>query len=104
MVNLITLIDKAAKVCGSQRALAVKMGLSEGTLSSMKKGRTITPETAIELAHIAGESVHSAVFLAVMLKTKGTRREEVLKPILEKALAVSWQDCFVFSKNQTLPE
>lgn len=104
MLNLITLIDKASRVCGSQRALAVKMGVSEGTLSSMKKGRTITPETAIELAHIAGESIHSAMFAAVMLKTKGTRREKVLKPIIEKAANASWQESFIFSKNQTLPD
>ena len=86
MQELKTLIDKAAKVCGSDKALAEKLGVHPPTLSAMRKDRTITPETAAELADIAGENVKLAVYQAMIERAKGTRREGVLREILGKSL------------------
>lgn len=97
MQELKTLIDKAAKVCGSDKALAEKLGVHPPTLSAMRKGRTITPETAAELADIAGESVKMAVYQAMIERNKGTRREGVLREILGKSLLAGVAAMSLFS-------
>jgi hypothetical protein len=61
------------------------MGIHSQTLSAMKKNRTITPETAAELAAIAGENPREAAISAIIERAQGTRRGEVLKAILGKA-------------------
>lgn len=87
MESTITLIDKAALVCGGQNALAEKLGFSKGTMSDMKHGRkAISPATAAELADIAGEDIDAAIKLAVFESVKGTRRESKIREILGKAL------------------
>jgi transcriptional regulator with XRE-family HTH domain len=85
MQEVKTLIDKASKVCGSDKQLAERMGIHSQTLSAMKKNRTITPETAAELASIAGENPRDAAIAAIIERAKGSRRGEVLKAILGKA-------------------
>jgi transcriptional regulator with XRE-family HTH domain len=97
MQEIKTLIDKAAKICGSDKALADKLGIHPPTLSAMRKGRTITPETAAELADIAGESVKAAVYQAMLERSKGTRREGVLKEILGKSLLAGVAGMLLFS-------
>lgn len=50
-----TLIDNAAAICGSNKALAQRIGITEPALSSVKAGRRyLTPEQSIGLAHILG--------------------------------------------------
>ncbi|MDO8717556.1 MAG: helix-turn-helix domain-containing protein [Polaromonas sp.] len=85
MQELKTLIDKASKVCGSDKQLAERMGVHQQTISNLKKDRTITPETAAELAAIAGENPREAAIAAIIERAKGSRRGEVLKAILGKA-------------------
>lgn len=97
MQEIKTLIDKASKVCGSDKALADKLGIHPPTLSAMRKGRTITPETAAELAEIAGESVKAAIYQAMLERAQGTRREEVLKAILGKSLLAGVAAMSLFS-------
>ena len=98
MLNIITLIDKAAEVCGGQNALAKRLGFSKGTLSDMRHGRkAISPATAAELADIAGEDARQAVIDAVIEGARGTRREGVLREILGKALAAGVAGALVFS-------
>lgn len=88
MEYTLTLIDKAAEMCGGQNALAKKLGFSSGTLSDMKHGRkAVSPATAAELADIAGIDVDYAIKLAVLESVKGTRREAKLREILGKGLA-----------------
>lgn len=88
MQELKTLIDKASEKCGSDTALAKRMGVDQPSISQMRAGkRTVTPETAAELADIAGEDPREAMVLAVLVRSKGTRREGVLREILGKALA-----------------
>lgn len=94
-----TLIDKAAKVCGSDAALAKRMGVKPTVISMLRHGRTITPETAAELADIAGEDARDAAIQAVLERSKGTRREGVLREILGKALAAGVAGMLVFSYN-----
>jgi len=63
----------------------------------MRKGRTITPETAAELADIAGENVKLAVYQAMIERSKGTRREGALREILGKSLLAGVVGMLLFS-------
>lgn len=110
MQDLKTLIDKASKVCGNDAALAKRMGIAPQTISNLRTSRTITPETAAELAGIAGEDAIDAVITAMLDRAKGTRREGVLREILGKALAAGVAGMLVFfyssdsnaTSNQTM--
>lgn len=83
-----TLIDKASEICGGDAALARRMGISRALISLMRSGdRKITPETAAELADIAGDDAREAAIAAIIEGAKGTRREGVLREILGKAPA-----------------
>ena len=98
MLLAITLLDKASKVCGSDSELARQMGLHRVDISQMRSGkRTITPETAAELADIAGEDAREAAISAILERAKGTRREGVLREVLGKALAAGVAGVLVFS-------
>lgn len=99
MENLKTLIDKASKVCGSDQALAKRIGVLPSVISMLRRERTITPETAAELADIAGEDAREAAIQAIIERSKGTRREGVLREILGKALAAGVAGMLVFSYN-----
>jgi len=97
MQNIKTLIDKATEVCGSTNALAERMGVKPNVISMLRAGRTITPETAAELADIAGEDAREAAIQAILERAKGTRREGVLREVLGKALAAGVAGMLVFS-------
>lgn len=95
-----TLIDKASEICGGDAALSRRMGISRALVSLMRSGdRKITPETAAELADIAGDDAREAAISALLENAKGTRREGVLREILGKALAAGVAGMLVFSYN-----
>lgn len=95
-----TLIDKASEICGGDAALARRMGISRALVSLMRSGdRKITPETAAELADIAGDDAREAAIAAILEGAKGTRRESVLRDILGKALAAGVAAVLVISYN-----
>jgi transcriptional regulator with XRE-family HTH domain len=83
----LTLLDKASEMCGSDAELARKMGVNRQEIYALRKGRTVTPEVAAELADIAGVDPLQAMADAVIERNKGTRRETVLREILGKAVA-----------------
>jgi DNA-binding transcriptional regulator YdaS (Cro superfamily) len=98
MESVRALIDKASKVCGSDTALAERMGIERPNLSLMRAGkRAISPATAAELADIAGDDAREAAIAAVIESAKGTRRESVLREILGKAIAAGVAGLLVFS-------
>lgn len=98
MEELKTLIDKASEMCGSDSALAARMGISQSCISDMRhRGRTITPETAAELADIAGLDARQAAIVAIIVRARGTRREGAMQKILGKALAAGVAAMLVFS-------
>ena len=103
MQHVQPLIDKAAKVCGSDSKLAERMGVHRVVIAEMRAGkRNISPATAAELADIAGDDAREAVIAAVLESAKGTRRESVLRDILGKALAAGVAGMLVFSyKNDS---
>lgn len=55
MESVKQVIDKAAKVCGSKKALAERLGVSPQRMWDYESGfRAIPDEKLIEIAHIAG--------------------------------------------------
>jgi DNA-binding transcriptional regulator YdaS (Cro superfamily) len=93
-----TLIDKASKACGNDTKLAKRLGISVQVMSDLRTGRrTITPETAAELADIAGDDAREAAIAAIIERSKGTRREGRLRDVLGKALAAGVAGMLVFS-------
>ena len=96
MQEIKTLIDKASKVCGGDVPLASRMGIKPQVVSMLRHGRTITPETAAELADIAGEDAREAAIAAILERSQGTRREGVLREILGKAVAAGVAAMLVF--------
>lgn len=83
-----TLIDKAAKICGSDAELCRRAQISPALLSLMRSGkRAMTPVTAAVLADIAGEDARTTALDAVIESAKGTRLEHAIREILGKGLA-----------------
>lgn len=98
MESVKALIDKASKVCGSDSALAERMGVDRPNISLMRSGkRAISPATAAELADIAGDDAREAAIAAILESAKGTRREGVLREILGKGIAAGVAALLVFS-------
>jgi transcriptional regulator with XRE-family HTH domain len=88
MKQVFTLLDSASTICGGDAKLAERLGVAHTVVSDMRHSRrTITPETAAELADIAHVDPLQAMADAVIERNRGTRRESVLREILGKALA-----------------
>jgi len=95
-----TLIDKASKVCGSDKALAERMGIYAADISHLRAGkRPLSPELAAELADIAGEDAREAAIAAIIMRNENNRKGAVLREILGKALAAGVVGMWVFSYN-----
>lgn len=98
MKHVQILIDKAAKKCGGDQALADRLGIARPNVSLMRAGkRPISPATAAELADIAGEDAREAAIDAVIESARGTRRESVLRAILGKGLVAGVVGMLAFS-------
>ena len=98
-----TLIDKASKVCGSDKALAERMGIYAADISHLRAGkRPLSPELAAELADIAGEDAREAAIAAIIMRNENNRKGAVLREILGKALAAGVVGMSVFSYNGDL--
>ena len=98
-----TLIDKASKICGSDKALAERMGIYAADISHLRAGkRPLSPELAAELADIAGEDAREAAIAAIIMRNENNRKGAVLREILGKALAAGVVGMSVFSYNGDL--
>lgn len=87
MQKVKTLIDKAVEVCGSQAALAAKLGIHPTQISNMKKGgRPIAPELAILIADIGKQNVADAALAAIIENGANTPRGELVQKILGQAI------------------
>lgn len=63
------------------------MGVQRSEVTELKTGkRPLSPELAAELADIAGEDARQAVIDAVIERSQGTRKGQVLREILGKGL------------------
>ncbi|MEI2747051.1 MAG: helix-turn-helix domain-containing protein [Ottowia sp.] len=97
----LSLIDKAAKVCGSDAALARKLGTKPPAISEMRAGkREISPETAALLADIAHEDAREAVIQAVIERNRTGPKAETIRAILGKGLAAGVAAVWVFSYSK----
>ena len=93
-----TLIDNAAKMCGSEAELARRIGTSPAALSHLKHGnREMSPETAALLADIAHMDAREAVIQAIIERNKTGPKAEQIREILGKALAAGVAAVLVFS-------
>lgn len=82
-----TLIDRAARLCGSKGALAEKLGVMPQHLSQWASGsRTCQPEDIAAMAHIAGFDAMEFLARAVVRKAEGTKKGALLKSGLGKYL------------------
>lgn len=96
-----TLIDKASKVCGSDAALARRMGIYPADVSNLRAGkRPLSPELAAEIADVAGEDARQAVIDAIIERNAAGRKGALLKEILGKAIAAGVAAMLVFSYNK----
>ncbi|WP_287802835.1 hypothetical protein [Diaphorobacter sp.] len=83
-----TLIDKASKMCGSDAALARRMGIYPADVSRLRAGkRPLSPELAAEIAEIAGEDARQAVIDAIIERNADSRKGALLREILGKGQA-----------------
>ena len=82
-----TLIDRAARLCGSKAALAEKLGVMPQHLSQWASGsRTCQPEDIAAMAHIAGFDAMEFLARAIVRKAEGTKKGALLKSGLGKYL------------------
>lgn len=82
-----TLITKAAKCAGSQKALAEMLGVSETVVSGWKSGkRKMQPDDIAAVAHIAGYNATNFLALATLSQAKGTPKEKVLQEALGESI------------------
>lgn len=77
-----TLIDKAIFVCGSSTALAKRLDIAPNVVSTLRKNGKISPNIAAELAEIVGEEAGVAAIEAMISRSVGKRREQVIHAIL----------------------
>lgn len=86
---LITLIDKASKVCGSDAELARRLQISHAHITMMRNGkRAITPVIAGLLADISGDDPALAVMAALKDSlAKNPRGQRVLDALERRFLA-----------------
>lgn len=85
MKTVQTLIDKASKACGSDAALAQRMGIYPADISNLRAGkRALSPELAAEIADIAGEDARQAVIDAVIERNLTGKNGPLLNEIFGK--------------------
>ena len=64
-VSLAQVIDKAAKTCGSQNALAERVGATSSQMAQFKQGKRSIPDHIIErIAEVAGMNAADLWILA----------------------------------------
>lgn len=98
MQQVLTLIDKASKICKSDAELARRLGVSRAAVSMMRSGKLkISPEMAAFMADIAGENARDAYIAAGIENARGTKYEGALREVLGKALAAGVAGLLVFS-------
>jgi DNA-binding transcriptional regulator YdaS (Cro superfamily) len=84
------LIDRAAKVAGSQNKAAQMAGINQQNLSHYRTGlREMPPEAAAALAHVAGLDATEWLARATLWRSVGKPYEGVLKQALGGALRVT---------------
>lgn len=82
-----TLIDNAAKVCGSDGKLATSMGVSRTLVSDWRHGRKrCAPEDVAIIASIAGLDANAWAMRAMVWRWEGTPKGDRLMRALGKGL------------------
>jgi len=85
--TLKTLIDNAAKVCGSKKALAERLGVMPHHVSEWASGaRKCQPDDQAAMAGIAGFNAMETLARATVEAAEGTKKHEVLLGTLGKYL------------------
>lgn len=80
-----TLIDKAAEVCGTKKALADKLGVPPQHIGQWASGaRKCQPDDQAAMAGIAGFNAMETLARATVEAAEGTKKHEVLLGTLGK--------------------
>lgn len=80
-----TLIDEAAKVCGSRYALAKRLSVQESNLGEMARGKRPVPASlAARVAQIIGQDPKASALAALIEQEKN----EVTRAELEKLFGI----------------
>lgn len=83
--EVLSLLDKAAKVCGSYSALAHRIGMSQPDIPAMRSGRRpISPETVAALCDvlgIAGDEARRLAAIAVIDAPKNRHKAQALRRV-----------------------
>lgn len=78
-----TLIDNAAKMCGSAYALAKRTGYSEGSISSIRAGRRPAPDLLLaEAAAITGQDPREALAIQAVERERDPASRDRLARLL----------------------
>lgn len=85
-----TLIDKAAEVCGSKKALAERLGVMPQHIGQWASGaRKCQPDDQAAMAGIAGFNAIETLARATVEAAEGTKKHEVLLGTLGKYLVAT---------------
>lgn len=90
LVTVKTLIDKAAEICGSKKALADRLGVKPHHINEWARGaRKCQPDDQAAMAGIAGFNAIETLARATVEAAEGTKKHEVLIRTLGKYLAAT---------------
>lgn len=82
-----TLIDKAAKTCGSDKKLSAVMGINRTLISDWRHGRKrCAPEDVAVMADLAGLDAQAWAMRALVERWEGTAKGDRLMRALGKGL------------------
>lgn len=90
LMTVKTLIDKAAEICGSKKALADRLGVQPHHINEWARGaRKCQPDDQAAMAGIAGFNAIETLARATVEAAEGTKKHEVLLRTLGKYLAAT---------------
>ena len=98
-MDLKSLIERAEKAAGSQKALALKIGLSESNIRASKAGvRGISNYACVRIAELIGEDEAAVIAASELVTEKKAER----RAFWEKKLEVLAAGCAAFFVGVTL--
>jgi len=100
-----TLIDRAAKVCGSRSKLAGKLGVSRQLLTDWKMGKSVPTEVHIgKMAIIAGVRIEEALLARSQDQLAKTEEGRQILDVMKGGFLAGGPEIFVTSATESVGE